>query len=50
MIVFSSSYLRDSSINVLHSRSHYSPPSLWRVAHVLGQWLLKGPTSFDLVL
>lgn len=47
VIVFSSSYLRDSSINILHSRSHYSPPSLWRVIHVLGK---RGPISFDFVL
>lgn len=25
VFVFSSSYLRDSSFNVLHSRSHYGP-------------------------
>lgn len=50
VIVFSSSYLRDSSINILHSRSHYSPPSLWRVIHVLGKRLFKGPISFDFVL
>lgn len=48
MIVFSSSYLRDSSINILHSRSHYSLPSLRRMTRVLGP---PGThTSFDLVL
>lgn len=49
-IVFSSGYLRDSSVTILHSRSHCSLPSLWRVTRVLGQRLLKGPTSFKLVL
>lgn len=50
LIVFSSGYLRDSSVTILHSRSRCSLPSLRRVTCVLGQRLLKGPTSFNLVL